>query len=33
MKCKLPINTHQKKATLFNQMGGSDVTNKTKPNK
>ena len=31
MNCKFPSNTHKKEATIFNQMGGSAVTNKPKP--
>ena len=33
MNCKFPSDTHKKEATLFNQMGGSAVTNKTNPKK
>ena len=33
MKYKLPINIRKKEASLFNQMGGSTITNKAKRKK
>ena len=33
INCKCPRDTHKKEATLFKQMGRSDITNKPKPKK